>query len=208
MSAFLGKIHYWLYNKIKLHEELLENITDMAQRKGYNSEALLSESYSKFGFPVKGLLENEIDHNNIHGWLQQKIISAESRFAYVVTELLNNNVVKKEEIADIFYKNGAEIMNRLDIKEGSPQDLFKLISDYMLEGMPCDRVNEIIESDDKMITWKTITDIHKEYWDCVSGDVSNFNYFKDFWIEGFLSAGSKEYKHSRTDNGINTIMEV
>lgn len=205
MSAFLGKIHYWLYNKVQLHEKLIDAVIHLAKNRGYNSEILLNESYSRYGHPVKGELENEIEHSNIHGWLQEKIISVESRLAYIATELLKNNVVEKEDISDIFYQNAVSIMNELEINEGSPQDFFKLIFDYMLEGMPCDRVNEISENSETMIQWKTLRDIHKDYWDKVGGDVNNFYYFRDSWIKGFLYASGTRYKYIRTENGINTI---
>ncbi|WP_129598112.1 hypothetical protein [Anaerophilus nitritogenes] len=206
MSAFLGKIHYWLYNKIQIHERLIEDVMNLAKSKGYNSEIVLNESYSRFGFPVRGELESEIEHSNIHGWLQERIISVESRLAYIITELLRSNVVKKEEVAEIFYKNGVKIMKELDVNEGSPQDYFKLTFDYMLEGMPCDMVNEMIENSETIIKWKTIRDIHKSYWDEVAGDVNNFYYFRESWIHGFLSGSG--YKYTRTENGINTIRKV
>jgi len=208
MSAFLGKIHYWLYDKIKLHEKLIETIVGLAERNGYNSEVLLNEIYSKYGIPVTGLLENEIEHTNIHGWLQQRIISVENRLAYVVTELLKNNIVKKEDVANIFCQNAANIMKELGIKEGSPQEFFNLIFNYMLEGMPCDRVNEITQNSELMITWETTKDLHKDYWDAVEGDVNNFYYFRDSWINGFLSASDTRYRYIRTENGINTIRKV
>lgn len=208
MSAFLGKIHYWLYNKIQLHEKLIEAILNLAKSKGYNIENLINESYSRYGFPVTGVLENEINHSNIHGWLQEKIVSVEIRIAYIVTELLNNNIVKKEEIAEIFYENAASIMKELDIKESSPQEIFRLIFDYMLEGMPCDRVNEVIENSEIMIKWKTTIDIHKHYWDEIQGDVNNFYYFRDSWINGFLNTSGVGYKYTRIENDINTIEKV
>jgi hypothetical protein len=210
MSAFLGKIHYWLYDKIKLHEKLIEAVAELAQKKGYNSEVLLSESYTKYGFPVTGALENEIEHSNIHGWLQQRIISVESRLAYIVTELLRNKVLTKEEIAEVFYINGADVMeyygNEQRTIERTSEELFKLIFDNMLEGMPCDRVSEVIESSETMIVWKTTIDIHKAYWDNVQGDVNNYYYLRDAWINGFLS--DTGYKYTSTDNGINTIQKV
>lgn len=206
MSAFLGKIHYWLYDKIKLHEKLIEDVIKLAENKGINSEALLNDSYSKYGFPVTGELENEIEHSNIHGWLQQRIKSVESRLAYVVTELLKNDVLTKAEIADAFYKNGVNVMKELGSKNGSPEELFNLIFDYMLEGMPCDRVSEVTESNETFITWETTIDIHKDYWDQVKGDVSNYYYFRDSWINGFLSGTG--YKYNRTDNGLNTLEKV
>ncbi|WP_373181192.1 hypothetical protein [Clostridium butyricum] len=205
MSAFLGKIHYWLYNKIQLHEDLINDVVNLAKKNGYDSENLLNKSYSMYGYPAVGSLENEIDHSNIHGWLQERIISVESRLAYIITELLKNNVVKKDDIANVFYKNAVNIMNKLQINESSPQYIFNLIFHYMLEGMPCDRVNEINENNETMIQWKTIKDIHKEYWDKVFGDVNNFYYFRDSWINGFLYASNRKYKYTRTEQGINTI---
>jgi hypothetical protein len=205
MSAFLGKIHYWLFDKIKLHETLIDNIIEAAKSKGFNPETLLNQSYSKYGYPVTGALEDEIEHTNIHGWLQERIISAESRLAYIVTELLNSNVVSKEEIADVFYHNGLNKMKEIAINEGSPEDFFNLIFDYMLEGMPCDHVSEVIESDETKIKWQTTMDLHKAHWDKSSGDVNNFYYFRDSWIKGFLSASNAGYKYSRTDDGMNII---
>lgn len=185
-----------------------ESMTELAEKNGYSSETLLSESYSKYGFPVTGLLENEIEHINIHGWLQERIISVESRLAYVVTELLKNNIVKKEDIGHVFYENAVNTMKKLEINEGSPEDFFKLIFDYMLEGMPCDRVNQMIENSETMITWETTRDLHKVYWDEVGGNINNYYHFRDLWINGFLGASGTGYKYTRTENGINTIRKV
>lgn len=206
MSAFLGKIHYWLFDKIKLHEELIKNVTEIAKKNGYDAEGLISKSYSKYGKPVTGSLENQIDHSNIHGWLQEKIKSVESRLAYIVTELLKNDVVKKEEIADVFYKNGESTMKELGVDAGSPEDYFNLIFNYMLEGMPCDRGNEVTENSNTVIVWKNTRDLHKVYWDEVLGDVNDYYDLRDSWIHGFLNASGTGYKYTR-ENGINTIRE-
>ncbi len=77
MSAFLGKIHYWLYNKIQLHEALIEEVAQSSSNKDFNDKELLEKSYLEFGYPVKGNLENEIEHSNIHGWLQERIAEQE-----------------------------------------------------------------------------------------------------------------------------------
>jgi hypothetical protein len=208
MSAFLGKIHYWLYDKIKLQERILENISELAEKNGYKTESLIAESYSKYGNPVTGSLENEIEHSNIHGWLQERIISVESRLAYVVTELLKSDAVKKEEVADIFYKNGIDTMNKLGINEGTPEEFFNLIFDYMLEGMPCDRVNEVTDNNEIMITWETTIDLHREYWDAVGGNFNNYHYFRNSWINGFLAGSGAGYIYTRTEDGINTIRKA
>ena len=38
MSLFLGKIHYWLFNKIRWFENLEENIIDLAKSEGLDAE--------------------------------------------------------------------------------------------------------------------------------------------------------------------------
>lgn len=208
MSAFLGKIHYWLYNKILLHEKLIESVVELASSQGYNCEAMLKESFTKYGHPVTGDLEHNIEHSNIHGWLQERIISVEKRLAYIITELLKNNIVKSEDIAEIFQQNAIAAMKESGIKEGSPQDYFTLIFDNMLEGMPCDRVNEIIESNDSFISWKTTRCLHKDYWDEVGGDIGNFYYFRDAWINGFLNSSGAGYCYSRAEDGVNVIRRI
>ncbi|GAA0695356.1 MULTISPECIES: hypothetical protein [Clostridium] len=208
MSAFLGKIHYWLFNKIQLHEKLIEEIVGLSESIGYNSDVIVNESYSKYGMPVEGKLEDEINHSNIHGWLQEKIKSVESRLAYIITELLKNDILKQEEIEDVFYKNAFNTGKELNISEYSPQNVFNLIFDFMLEGMPCDRVNEIVENSDTMIQWKTTREIHKQYWDVVGGDVNEFYSLRDSWIEGFLKGIGSKFKYIRTESGINTIGQV
>ena len=40
MSLFLGKIHYWLFNKILWFENLEEKIIDLAKNEGLDIENL------------------------------------------------------------------------------------------------------------------------------------------------------------------------
>lgn len=205
MSAFLGKIHFWLYKKILLHERLIDSVIGSATEKGYPCEELLTESYGKYGEPVTGPLEDHINHSNIHGWLQERIFSVEKRLAFIITELLKKGIVTADEIALIFNQSGAEAAKDLDIRECKPQDLYTLIFDNMLEGMPCDHVNEILENADDVFSWRTTRCLHKEHWDEAGGDIGNFYYFRNSWIRGFLGAGGTACSYSRTADGINTI---
>ncbi|WMC92575.1 hypothetical protein [Kineothrix sp. MB12-C1] len=207
MSAFLGKIHFWLYNKIVLHENLIDSIAEAATAKGHSCESLLAESYEKYGNPVTGPLEDHINHSNIHGWLQERIFSVEKRLAFVVTELLNNDAVTVEEISAVFRKNGAEAAKEIGTGEHKAEDLYTLIFDHMIEGMPCDHVNEIVENTEDAFSWKTVRCLHKEHWDQADGDVSNFYNFRDNWIQGFLDGMETAYGYVRVD-GMNTIRKV
>ena len=44
MSAFLGPIHHWLYNKVQWHEELLEDILNKVEEKDFNTKILVEAS--------------------------------------------------------------------------------------------------------------------------------------------------------------------
>ena len=73
MSVFLGRIHYWLFNKIKLVQERQQLLFSRAEAMcGSLAEELEAQVRQTYGEPLpdKDLAEL-IDHSNIHGWLQQ-----------------------------------------------------------------------------------------------------------------------------------------
>ena len=49
MSLFLGKIHFWLFNKVLWFEGLEDEIIKLAQEEGLNVEALSAEINAKYG---------------------------------------------------------------------------------------------------------------------------------------------------------------
>jgi hypothetical protein len=205
MSTFLGKIHYWLYNKIQLHEDLLEEVLKFAEERNINAEELKMRTYEKYGYPERKPLEEVVNQGNIHGWLQMKIQSVEYRTAAVVTELINKYDVKIQEIADIYYKSGAKTMESIVVEDFSLKNLYTLIFDFMLEGMPCDNVNKVVLNSENEFSWQTTTCLHREYWDGAQGNVSNFYILRGSWINGFLKASRKSYSYRRTPDGLNTI---
>ncbi|AGK95513.1 hypothetical protein [Clostridium pasteurianum] len=203
MSAFLGKIHYLLYNKIQLNEDLLGGILNFAEGKNIPVEEIKSKIYEKYGYPEKRDLEEAIDQGNIHGWLQEKIQSVENRTAAIVTELINKHDIKMDDISKIYYDNGKRIMGAMEVKDFLPKDLFDIIFTYMLEGMPCDMINEVIFESESEFSWKTTRCIHKQHWDKTGGEVNNFYTLRKAWINGLLDA--TEYSYIRSENGNNKI---
>ena len=78
MSAFLGPIHYWLYNKIQLQEELIKDIVfhgGKEQWQVFADGSLAEKTINKELRPLNEL----IDVMNIHGWLQERVQDAEAR---------------------------------------------------------------------------------------------------------------------------------
>ena len=169
MSLFLGKIHYWLFNKILWFENLEEKIIDLAKNEGLDIENLRKDIEGKYGekLPNKPL-EELIDTSNIHNWLQSQIHSAEKRTAAWTKLLIEANEENLKKLENIYKEQGVVAAKEV-IQEGksvsTPKEIFDAMNDYILDGMPCDRVNEVILNEDNKITWQARIDVHKDIWD-------------------------------------------
>ncbi len=204
MSAFLGKIHYWLYNKIQVEESILVEILNQASKKGFDVTSFEKEITSKFGNATIGDLADEITHDNIHGWLQDRITSVESRLAATVTTLLNTNILTKEEIESVFVANAKAKADDVEIGDVDASAIFNLVYDYLLAGMPCDRVNVVEEATDVSVKWSNSVDIHAKNWELVGGNVENFHGFIEAWIKTFVSNVNTNFKYEKVE-GLNVI---
>lgn len=204
MSLFLGKIHYWLFNKIRWFENLEENIIDLAKSEGLDIENLRKDIESKYGEKLpKKPLEELIDTSNIHNWLQNQIHSAERRMA-AWTKLLieaDKNNYKKLEL--VYKEQGIVAANEVK-KEGKsvemPIEIFNAMNDYILDGMPCDRVNEVISNEENKITWKSRICVHKDIWEEVGCDVNYFYDLRNTWIKVFVNNLNENFKYVVEDN--------
>ena len=153
MSAVLGPIHFWLYNKIGYQEQLTAAIAALAQNNGWIENA---DSYQKTLPP----LETVIDQGNIHGWLQGQINDAETRFADLVMKVMEPDAQRLNDLceaAEVFGKEHA-------IHPDTAEQAYKALDDFFLNGMPCDRVNALIESAEDHVYWQMSQDIHEQYW--------------------------------------------
>ena len=142
MSAFLGKIHHLLYNKILLQEALYKQSLVLAKENKLDLSEVVSQAEEKFGPPIEGNLEDIIDHSNIHGYLQKCIEGVEARQGHVVLKAIDlgldmNILLDLYEEVGIHY---GKINANLDAK---PYDLFIGIYNHLLDGMPCDRVKQV-----------------------------------------------------------------
>lgn len=194
MSAFLGPIHFWLFNKINIQEDLIETLLKFAEDKLGHVLNLRQESYNQYGIRVTGDLEDIIEGGNIHGWLQERITSAEYRLAYVVTHLINEQHITLEEAAELFKQEGKKESIKLQAEDLTPPELYQTIFDSLLEGMPCDRVLEVVTSNDDEVVWRMVTCIHQSYWSEVGGDIIYFYTLRDAWIKGFLEDSQMIYE--------------
>ncbi len=187
MSAFLGPIHFWLYNKVKIQNDIVENILSSIAE-----DNLKNKLKEKYGDEELKPLDEVIDVTNIHGWLQQRVSLVENKLAFTVTEILNNNSEKFEELKDIFKASGAEV-STLD-SNSSLEEAYKAFNDSLLDGMPCDHANTLVSQENDEIIWKRNVCVHQDYWDANNGDISNYYLLRDELIKGLLSETNIKYE--------------
>ncbi len=173
MSAFLGPIHFWLYNKIGRQEELTKAMASLACEKGWIPDA---DAYVN-DLPA---LENAIDESNIHGWLQERIHDAETRYAGLIATVTEGHDERMEEILcaakDFGKASGIGTAP-------TPSKVYRVFEDFFVNGMPCDRVNEVITENEEEVSWQMLQDIHAQYW---NGNAARYYAIRRSVMEGML----------------------
>lgn len=182
MSRFLGKIHYIMFDKINYVDEITRKMSE-----------LLDENVDLKNIE-RGALEDLIDTDNIHGWLQVRVGIVEDNLARVLSELKKEG--KLENALKIAYDFGAK-----EDFSGDASDAFQFMSDKFLDGMPCDMANLPVESDDGEFRWIKRVDVHAQYY--IYGEsVEIYDEFRKAWMNGLLSGCGLEYS---IENGVNII---
>lgn len=189
MSKFLGPIHFWLYNKIKIQNNVVEDILHLSDSMELN---IRNNLYEQYGDGDLKPLDEVIDVGNIHGWLQDQISKVEYKLAFAVTDILSKDPEKINDLKSIF-KNNGEKCSTLN-GESTIEEAFKAVNDTLLDGMPCDHVNGVVSQNEKEAVWKRYECVHSKYWDAAKGDVNIYYELRDEFIEGLLSAASIDYE--------------
>lgn len=153
MSKFLGPIHYMMFDKIKFQEEITESILNI-----HKSDYIENELNS-LGVLENGDLEELIDTDNIHGWLQKRVELVEKRFALAIYLLLKEDEHLKKDILNTLYDLGVEENLYVNANEA-----YNTINRRFLDGMPCDRAIEIVESNEDLVKFHINEDFHFKYW--------------------------------------------
>lgn len=189
MSAFLGPIHHWLYNKITIQEELTTRILhslsieqrEQVQHKLQNAFATLPGGYEL----PKGTLEELIDESNIHGWLQEKVTLVEKRFAMASSEILEYNYKTLEELEEIAFSFGKELGAKIKPIQ-TVDEAYQLLNDMLLDGMPCDHINQVIGRGESELTFRHTACIHAQHWQETNHEVTVYYQVRDALIRGLF----------------------
>lgn len=192
MSAFLGPIHTWLYNKIKFQDAMVDAILDLAEENG--RPGLREEAARRYGELVKGNLEDMIDTGNIHGWLQEKVSMVENRMAFAVTSFAGADEERFASVKKAIFQFGE---NHSLAEDTTPREAYDYLESTLLNGMPCDRVNELVQDSPERLIWRQTTDIHAPYWDMIQGDGARYHALRESLIQGMLKDSSVEFEKTQ-----------
>jgi hypothetical protein len=204
----LGEIHEWLYHKIVLQEKLEEDIVRWANRLGLPASEWMEEVINQYGEPTGAKpLKKVIDKSNIHGWLHARVDSTEYRQAALLTRILKDRPDLKEKMKEIYVKHAESAAGDYQgALPASPEEIYIIINDYVLDGMPTERVNEVLSGNENVIIWRTSICLHQRYWDEVEGDVVHYYDFREAWIKSFVETLTPQFSYERRPNGDHKIV--
>lgn len=201
MSQFLAPIHTWLFDKIVILENIEKSILESVEDDSLKD--IHKELETKFGnFIPDQPLETIIDESNIHGWLQEKITTAETRQAAFVNKLMEASENAAESITTIYYQAGVQKAKALEATIEVPVELFQALNNVLLEGMPCDRVNSIIEQNSEAISWKTSTCVHKNNWESQGVNIDFYYKFRAAFSKGLVETLSTKFGYVYSNDGV------
>lgn len=191
MSAFLAPIHFWMYDKILIAQELTfkleEKFLNKEERK--EVESLFPGLYSKD-------LEEVIDQSNIHGWLHTAVSNVEIRFAYIVKTLLDRGI-SLEEIKKVAFEYGKSFPEQ---EVSSLKDAYELLMDILLDGLPCDVSISVSREEENELEFILYNDIHKQYFNEFNLEVSLYHEIREAFVNGIFERYSLKYKNISDSN--------
>lgn len=191
MSSVVGPIHHWMYNKIMVLEGMVGEVIAVAKEKGW-SDTLEAETEEAVGKTEFGPLEELIDVDNIHGWIQSLVELEETRFAYVVMSLVKDHEERLTDIQNKLFDHG----NEMNVGEGSTAvDVMGNIDGLLLNGMPCDGVVQLVEKRDDLVETVTTQKIHEHFWLEQGGTNDIYDSLIDSYVKGILEGS--EFKYER-----------
>lgn len=195
MSAFLAPIHFWMYDKILIAQELTFKLEEKFLNKEEREEveSLFPGLYSKD-------LEEVIDKSNIHGWLHTAVSNVEIRFAYIVKTLLDRGI-SLEEIKKVAFEYGKSFPEQ---EVSSLKDAYELLMDILLDGLPCDVSISVTREEENELEFVLYNDIHKQYFNEFNLEVSLYHEIREAFVNGIFERYSLKYKNISDSNKLIT----
>lgn len=186
MMEMIGPKPRWEYRKIELLNELNGDLSKEAEENGWK----LNGSYT-VNMPD---LDSGCDPMNVHGWIQNMLDLTEGNLAGVTEEILKEHPESLETLKDAAYRFGY----RHASEAGDAVSAYQMVDDVVLNGMPCDDVNEITEQSETGVSWYEKEDMHSKYWH----DGSVYRQLRNAVINGLLAKSPVVYAYDDNHQSI------
>ncbi|WP_312651162.1 hypothetical protein [Proteiniclasticum sp.] len=190
MKEKIAPIHFMQHNRIRIQENLERYLIDM-----FSLQDLDRENTEHYGERTsEEALENQIDHDNIHGWLESHVIGNEKRLAALAGKIIETS--DEETLILAYAEYGRRVGESLkgEIHFSNGQELYGYLNALLLDGMPCDKINVLAETDENHLVWHNVRDIHGRYFEELGLQGNLFYILRQSFMTGFLSAiGNIEY---------------
>ena len=195
MKETLKPIHFVQYNRIRLQENLEKFLVEK-----FNLSDTFAEAQRLYGeISTEVSLEDQIDLDNIHGWLESHLVANEKRNALLLKEILRTNEVEALKAA---YSEYGHLLGS-DQKDTASDDIYSYASSILLDGMPCDKVNTLVSSDDKKIEWHGQSDVHGKYLIDQGLEAKLFYTLRESFLDSLLKAkGNYTYQVNASEDKI------
>lgn len=197
MSAFLGPIHFWVYNKIQIQQGIVDNIIEAFEGM---VPGLKEKLDSEYGGTERRPLEQVIDESNIHGWLQKNVTQAEFKLAESVTTIIGKDPEAIGTIKKIFWEKGKELSGK--IEKSNASSAYKVLNDSLLDGMPCDHANNLLENSEEKVVWQRNICVHRDFWEAVGGEIDIYYSLREEFIKGTLQETGLEFEKADENTSI------
>lgn len=204
MSAFLGHIHYWLYHKISRVVEREQLIYQKAAELcSATADELQAQVWQIYGAPqLDKKLEDIIDHNNIHGWLQRQVTIAETREAALIKELFDVCGDGAGRVVESAYEEhgrlcGQHASNQDKYDGMTARGIYQALNDYVLNGMPCDQGDIVITNEADKVIWEGAVCLQERNWVKAGVDRNLMKALYHKWFAAFVTSLNPAFAYSQ-----------
>ncbi|MGK7346269.1 MAG: hypothetical protein ACNS63_10740 [Candidatus Nitrospinota bacterium M3_3B_026] len=193
MSAFLGPIHYWMFKKIQTLESRAFAIASALEAAGRGGE--VKELSDEYGDRLEGQdLEAILGDNPIHQFLSGLIARVEVLESKLV-EAAGDDFGKALEAAGEHGEKTAQAALENAAAPENFEQMYQIINDYQLEGMPCDPGAEVGMTNGVM-RYDHSTCNHLPNWRFTGVDVGRMCDITNAWLNGFIKGLNKDASFS------------
>lgn len=207
MNNKINHNHYSILNKIKLYEDLeQEVIKKLRLQFGGEIDDIANQCLSKYGnyLPDKPL-EEMIDSTDVGQWLQNKIHTVESRHASFLGKVFKKYKGNAIQIAKLAYEHhgikcGKDAKKRYELK--TARNIYNALNNYILDSMPCDNTSIISKEEKDYLEYKQESCLKDEYWEKVGVDSNVIYDLRRTWSEAFVNSANSEFKYQITIENI------